>query len=210
MTVIEDVAMQPANYLYKQNTRRRYFRAYFWSCLALVLSCALFGATLLDSRPLWKSTDDRPDNPTGFEVLAVCVMGAYCAIGAVTFLRRCMWVSTDAFYLPPVQPAHDPVTLFAGPAAGLRFEHLSPQRYGEFHLDILPYEIALAGTFRTGTGLRLYFNDSTCLVSSVNGSDDNERAFLHAFVARAAILRPDLSMSPQLAAYLQAETATPV
>lgn len=140
--------MHPANYLYKQNTRGRYFRMYFWSCLALVISCTLLGATSLDSRSLWKSTDNRPDNPNGFEVLALCVMGAYGAIGAVTFLRRGMWVSTDAFYLPPVKWAHNPVALFAGPAAGLPFEDLSPHRYAEFYLDIPPYEIDVAGTFR--------------------------------------------------------------
>jgi len=201
-----DLLLHQGNYVYKQNTPGRYLRVYFWSCLALVLSCVFFGATLLGSRPLWKSADDRPDNPTGLEVLGLCVMGAYSAIGAVTFLRQGMWVSAQAFYLPPVKRAHHPMELFAGPATGMRFEDLSPRRYGEYHLDFVPYEINVAGTSGTRTGLRLYFNDSSCLVSCVNGSNDDERAFLRAFVARAAILRPDLTMSPQLTAYREAAT----
>lgn len=187
--------------LYRQNTLRRYVRVYIWSCLALVLCCAFIGATLLGNRPFWKSTDDRVDNPTGFEVLALSVLGIYSTVRAIAFLRQGMWVSAHAFYLPTVAQVRTPVATFSDPVNAMRFEDLSTRRYGEFHLDFVAYEFEVGGISQTKTGLRLYFKDSTCVVSSVTGSNDDERAFLHAFVAQVVALRPDLTMSPQLAVY---------
>ena len=195
--------------IYKQNTLKRYVRVYFWSGLALILCTALILAALFSPKPLWESVGNTYKSPSGYEMLVLLAYGIYSAIRAVALLRHGMWVTEQSFYVPTVEQtrALSFLSTFAGEAASpLRFDDLSTRLYGEFHLDIAPYTFEAWEIAQTRTGLRLYFNDSTCVISGVNGSNDAERAFLRAFVTRAAALRPDLTISPRLAAY-RGETA---
>lgn len=190
--------------IYKQNTLKRYISVYFCSGFALILCTALFLAGLFSKQPLWESIGNSYKSPSGYEMLALCAYGIYSAIRAVALLRHGMWVSEQSFYVPTVEQTRALSalsTLSCEATSPMRFEDLSTRLYGEFHLDIAPYTVQAWDIAQTRAGLRLYFNDSTCVISGVNGSNDAERAFLRAFVARAVALRPDLTISPRLAAY---------
>ncbi|CAE6765146.1 hypothetical protein R69776_04339 [Paraburkholderia nemoris] len=186
-------------YLYRQNTPKRLVKVWLTAGSILVFACWLFVGILFGDKPLSFTVEfSNRTAMDGFMALGVLALLAYGSLRYLVGLRRGVWITGVQFFLPVVL-VDDEDRIVQQPLTPISFSELATRQKGAFDIDWCSYNEPDGDGVMKRTGLQFWLGRRRLICSLESTFDVMPGEFLRVFVTQIKTIRPDLTLSPDVA-----------